>query len=68
MVSSLRHSYATLLLAQCENIKVIQERLGRAEVVLTLYTYSHVLEGMQAQASGRLGNLLYSASVQAAVS
>lgn len=57
---SLRHSCATLLLAQGENIKVIQERLGHSDVVLTLNTYSHVLEGMQAQASDRLGNLLYS--------
>jgi len=56
---SLRHSCATLLLAQGENIKVIQERLGHADVVLTLSTYSHVLDGMQAQASDRLGSLLY---------
>jgi integrase len=56
---SLRHSCATLLLAQGENIKVIQERLGHSDVVLTLSTYSHVLEGMQAQASDKLGSLLY---------
>lgn len=56
---SLRHSCATLLLAQGENIKVIQERLGHSDVTLTLSTYSHVLEGMQAQASERLGALLY---------
>lgn len=56
---SLRHSCATLLLAHGENMKVIQERLGHADVNLTLSTYSHVLEGMQAQASDRLGALLY---------
>lgn len=56
---SLRHSCATLLLAQGENIKVIQERLGHADVVLTLSTYSHVLDGMQAQASAKLSELLY---------
>jgi integrase len=57
---SLRHSCATLLLADRVNIKVIQERLGHADISLTLSTYSHVLEGMQEHASGRMGELLYS--------
>lgn|SRR5215213_3728961 len=56
---SLRHTCATLLLAHGENMKVIQERLGHADVNLTLNTYSHVLEGMQAQASDKLETLLY---------
>jgi len=48
-----RHSCATLLLASGENIKVIQERLGHADVNLTLSTYSHVLDGMQAAGIGQ---------------
>jgi integrase len=56
---SLRHSCATLLLSRGENVKVIQERLGHADVKLTLSTYSHVLEGMQQQASNNLSDLLY---------
>ena len=56
---SLRHSSATLLLSQVVNIKVIQERLGHADVNLTLSTYSHVLDGMQEQATNELGSLLY---------
>ena len=59
---SLRHSCATLLLAQGENIKVIQERLGHSDLTLTLSKYAHVLEGMQAQASERLSDLLYSSN------
>jgi hypothetical protein len=34
-------------------------RLGHADVSLTLSTYSHVLEGMQAQASIKLETLFY---------
>ena len=56
---SLRHSCATLLLAGGENMKVIQERLGHADVNLTLSTYSHVLDGMQAQASDKLETMFY---------
>jgi integrase len=56
---SLRHSCATLLLAEGVNIKVIQERLGHSDITLTLSTYSHVLEGMQADASSKMGLLLY---------
>ena len=56
---SLRHSCATLLLVQGVNMKIIQERLGHADITLTLSTYSHVLEGMQEHASNELGSLLY---------
>ena len=43
----LRHSCATLLLAQGEHPKVVSERLGHASITLTLDTYSHVVPGMQ---------------------
>ena len=43
----LRHTHASLLLQQGVNIKVIQERLGHANVQITLDTYSHLLPGMQ---------------------
>src|SRR4030095_14076423 len=44
---SLRHTHATLLLANGENAKSASERLGHSTVVLTLDTYSHVLPNMQ---------------------
>ena len=50
----LRHSAASLLLALGENPKVVQERLGHSTITLTMDTYSHVLEGMQQQATSRL--------------
>jgi integrase len=55
---SLRHSCATLLLAQNENPKVVSERLGHATVTLTLDTYSHVLPSMQQAATEKLERLL----------
>jgi integrase len=43
----LRHTHATILLRLGENPKVVSERLGHAEVGITLDTYSHVLPDMQ---------------------
>ncbi len=54
----LRHSAASILLALGENAKVVQERLGHANVGMTLNTYSHVLKGMQEQATARLATAL----------
>jgi integrase len=54
----LRHSAASLLLALGENPKVVQERLGHSTITLTMDTYSHVLEGMQQQATDRLSQAL----------
>jgi hypothetical protein len=39
----LRHSCATLLLAQGVNPRVVMETLGHSQVSLTLNSYSHVL-------------------------
>ncbi len=55
----LRHSAATLRLANGENSKVVQEMLGHASVVLTLDTYSHVLPDMQAASAARLEEMLF---------
>ncbi|MEZ2656690.1 site-specific integrase [Aneurinibacillus aneurinilyticus] len=43
----LRHTHATLLLQLGENPKVVSERLGHADISITLNTYSHVLLNMQ---------------------
>ena len=54
----LRHTSATLLLAQGVHPKVVQERLGHAHISLTLDTYSHVLPSMQADAANRMDAML----------
>ena len=47
----LRHTHATLLLANGVNVKVISERLGHASVAFTLTVYAHVLPGHQKEAA-----------------
>jgi integrase len=53
----LRHTCATMLLGKV-NIKVVSERLGHANVKITLDTYSHVMPSMQEQAAAEMGALL----------
>ncbi|MBI3759664.1 MAG: site-specific integrase [Deltaproteobacteria bacterium] len=55
----LRHTCATLLLAQGEHPKVVSERLGHANITLTLDTYSHVLPTMQQHAAESLEAVLF---------
>jgi integrase len=54
----LRHTAATLMLQQGIHPKVVQERLGHADITLTLNTYSHVLPSMQEEAAEKLDELL----------
>jgi integrase len=54
----LRHSMASLLLADCVHPKVVQELLGHSQISLTMDTYSHVMPGVKRDAVRRLGALL----------
>ncbi len=54
----LRHTAATLLLAQGVHPKIVQERLGHSQISLTLDTYSHILPGMGREAASKLDALL----------
>jgi integrase len=54
----LRHTCATLLLKAGEHVKVVSERLGHANVSITLEIYVHVLPGMQEGAAARMERLL----------
>lgn len=53
----LRHTAATLMLEQGVHPKVVQERLGHANILMTLGTYSHVLPDIQEEAADRLDRL-----------
>ena len=44
---SLRHTHATLLIFNGENIKVVSERLGHKSITETLDTYTHVMDDMK---------------------
>jgi integrase len=50
----LRHGNASWLLAMGENPKVVQERLGHADISLTLGTYSHCLPAVHKKAADNL--------------
>lgn len=54
----LRHSCATLLLAQGVNPRVVMEILGHSQVSLTLNTYSHVLPTLQQDAAHKIDAIL----------
>jgi len=54
----LRHTSATLALRAGVHVKVVSERLGHADVSLTLNTYSHVLPDMQRDATVAIAGLL----------
>ena len=54
----LRHSAATIALSQNIHPKVVSEMLGQSKVAITLDMYSHVLPNMQAEAAGKMGDVL----------
>jgi integrase len=54
----LRHTHATLALRAGVHPRVVQERLGHANVSITLDTYSHVDLDMQAAAAAKVSALM----------
>ncbi|MBA7662682.1 putative defective protein IntQ [subsurface metagenome] len=54
----LRHTHATLLLKGGIHPKIVSERLGHANIGITLDTYSHVLPGLQERAAERFDEML----------
>lgn len=54
----LRHTAATLMLQQGVHPKIVQERLGHANIAMTLDIYSHVLPSMQEDAALKMDELL----------
>ncbi len=58
-IYDLRHTHATALLAAGIHPKVAAERLGHTTTRQTLDTYSHVLPGMQSEATKRIEESLF---------
>lgn len=54
----LRHSCATLLLAQGVSPRVVMDILGHSQISLTMNTYAHVLPEMQRDAANRMNDLI----------
>jgi integrase len=55
----LRHTYASLLIDQGENIKYIQTQLGHATPMMTLNVYSHLMKSENQEAACRLENAVF---------
>lgn len=54
----LRHSCASLLLAQGLSPRVIMETLGHSQISLTMNTYAHVMPALQREAADAMDRLL----------
>jgi integrase len=57
----LRHTHATHMLAANVHPKIVQERLGHADITTTMNLYSHVMPGMQEDAAARVDDALRAA-------
>jgi len=53
-----RHTHATIMLKQGVHPKIVQERLGHANISTTLDTYSHVSPGLQEAAARGFDDIL----------
>ncbi len=56
-IHDLRHTHATLMLKAGVHPKVVSERLGHANIGITLDIYSHVLPGLQEAAAEKFDGL-----------
>jgi Phage integrase family len=61
----LRHTFASLLIAQGEHPKLISEQLGHASVQITLDRYGHLLPASYDSAGERLNAALFGTGLQA---
>lgn len=55
---SLRHTAASLLLAQGTHPRVVMEMLGHSTIALTMNTYSHVIPALEREAADRMNAIL----------
>lgn len=60
----LRHTYASLLIAQGENIKFIQHQLGHASATTTLDRYGHLMSDGNNEAANRLDRTVFGGFVR----
>lgn len=46
-IHGLRHTHATILILNGENIKIVSDRLGHKDITTTLNTYTHIMDKMK---------------------
>ncbi len=54
-----RHTYASLLIDEGENIKYIQTQLGHSSPTVTLNIYAHLMKPSNQEAACRLENAVF---------
>jgi integrase len=67
-IHDLRHTAATLLLAQGVHPRVVMELLGHSQIAVTMNTYSHVVPALRKDAAEKMDAILALAPVSNAVS
>jgi len=55
----LRHTYASILISQGENIKFVQSQLGHASAKTTLDRYGHLMPNLENDAARRLDKTVF---------
>ena len=55
----LRHTYASLMIEQGENIKYIQSQLGHATPTITMNVYAHLMKPVNQEAARRLEGRIF---------
>ena len=55
----LRHTYASILIEQGENIKYIQSQLGHSSPDVTLRVYAHLMKPTNPKAASRLEDTIF---------
>jgi len=58
----LRHTYASLLIEQGENLKYIQSQLGHADPTVTLKVYAHLMKPVNPQSARKLEDVVFNRS------
>ena len=56
--NDLRHACASLMIAQGVQPRVIMETLGHSTIAMTMNRYAHVIQEVQREAAGKVGELL----------
>jgi len=57
--TDLRHTFASLLIEQGENLKYIQSQLGHADPTVTLKVYAHLMKPVNQEAACKLENTIF---------
>lgn len=63
----LRHTCATLLLAQAVHPRLVMDILGHSQISITLDTYSHVIPTMRQEVAAKMDSILNPVAVNLAV-